>query len=601
MKNKTFLCLLVPLLLLAFVCPLVGCARQPQTDTVKADEVEICDSTLRYSAAPAQDPYANVECFRDTGHIYYIIPIGNISHVPLEKSNAVYYQGFDYKRTLKRIESSAKTVEETMEVAVSRCVSTTTSCNVSESAKVGAEIDGVGAEVQYKVDVGLSTTWGETASRSRSISNAVTTAEQNEMEISFEFSEKMPHGFYRWVMMGDLNVYAAVIYNVSMDAEDDGAYSYTTFTVISGDPYFSLDYSETSQFDRTDDSKLSFTFDKALLQGVEPTKVIADDVQAGDGTKDNPLLIYSAYQFARLESDKYYRLIADIDFEGQTVKPQSDFSGTLDGGGYGIYGFNITSESDGKAGLFCRNQGKVKNLVIGKKGETTSVSVSQDDGFIYAGALCGVNNGTVENCKIENVTVSAKVFRTHNGQIQSHAGAIAGENGTTGEIIGCTVSDCSITARSNDNEKDHQDSKAFAGGVAGYSYGKMSVLLVTGNKVKSYAAVQVNGWDQPSAYSYAGGLVGYAQEKSIYRQCIGAANTAHAEGDLSKGLFGGNDGKLERCGGVLFGKRESGSVCNDVYAVGDGGLVGSGETAALHTVSDVKDISFYSDRFGYCG
>ncbi len=65
----------------------------------------------------------------------------------------------------------------------------------------------------------------------------------------------------------------------------------------------------------------------------------------GDGTVDNPYLLYTAGDFALIKHNlkAHYRLAADIDFDGTAIEPvKGSFTGSIDGAGHTMRNFTVS-------------------------------------------------------------------------------------------------------------------------------------------------------------------------------------------------------------------------------------------------------------------
>lgn len=79
---------------------------------------------------------------------------------------------------------------------------------------------------------------------------------------------------------------------------------------------------------------------------------------------------------------------------------ETPFTGILDGNGYKISGFNITSANSYYYALFEVNEGTIKNLVV------TANQIGKN-GTENAAAVVGTNNGTISQVGIEGGTITA--------------------------------------------------------------------------------------------------------------------------------------------------------------------------------------------------
>ena len=176
-----------------------------------------------------------------------------------------------------------------------------------------------------------------------------------------------------------------------------------------------------------------------------------------------PYEIHSAADLAGLaqlvngiDSPWFWERVDPVDFAGKTITLMTDidlgangasglkwpmigdgdnkpFRGTFNGNGHTISNVFINNTYDGfvhydrVAGIFGYNGGTIRNLTV------SNGYFIADGGAIglfitdYAGAIAGVNNGTIENCTA--IQVSPEVRGGH------YAGSICGQN--NGTVTGC--------------------------------------------------------------------------------------------------------------------------------------------------------------------
>lgn len=152
---------------------------------------------------------------------------------------------------------------------------------------------------------------------------------------------------------------------------------------------------------------------------------------------------------------KNFKLTADIDLGGRRWAPigrmintnrtgeESTFQGNFDGGNFTISNFKVDTvdgiagnDTNKGAGLFGAVSGTISNLKV-----TGATIVTAH----WAGAIAGVIQGTVENCSVENTTITCLPEWTgtewDNGD---KAGSIVGYLGS-GTVTRCSAKNVSIT------------------------------------------------------------------------------------------------------------------------------------------------------------
>ncbi|MBO7763220.1 MAG: hypothetical protein J6T24_10525, partial [Clostridia bacterium] len=291
----------------------------------------------------------------------------------------------------------------------------------------------------------------------------------------------------------------------------------------------------------------------------------------GSGTSQDPYIITSREDFADIAKNMsaYYKLANDIDFGLMSWTPISGvFTGYIDGNGHKLTNVKITRSasavtSDVCLGLFEQiattsdGGGYIYNLHIWNS--SLNVSECHDgSGTIYAGLLCGINNGTIDNCTFLSDVVSVK-------RDKSNVGTIAGAS--LNRIVNCQLATISVSGNGN------------IGGVAGYLSPSAVVELChvssSGNGDSSIELIAVN------SNRSAGGIAGLAEGCTI-KNCTVDYTRFSLAGDM----------RLVPAMGVISG-----------YQLG-GYLTGNPNTIAAIT-KECTDSSyktcFFGVSWGICG
>ena len=100
----------------------------------------------------------------------------------------------------------------------------------------------------------------------------------------------------------------------------------------------------------------------------------------------------------------YYYLKNNIDLKGITWNPIAEFNGVLDGKGYEIKNFTLSSQKDSKVSFILKNNGTVKNITIYDVIYTVSNSLS--DTYTYYAIFIGENYGVVDNVTLSDSSFS---------------------------------------------------------------------------------------------------------------------------------------------------------------------------------------------------
>ena len=227
----------------------------------------------------------------------------------------------------------------------------------------------------------------------------------------------------------------------------------------------------------------------------------------GSGTEDDPYIISDPDQFLLLfgidgPKEDCYELAGNLNMGGITLSPIADelnkFNGSFDGNGYTIY--NLIIDDDVSSGLFgyIGEDGIVSNLNLANCSFNAN---SSDNDKLYAGAIAGQNEGTINNCHLLNKL--------------------------NGEVIGL----CSIGAIRN-TDKPNKSLYTYAGGIVGMNYGTVTYCSIDNSDVvsESYFDYQSNSDSKNKQFVYAGGIFGETCGGSVTNCYIGESVTLMAKG-----------------------------------------------------------------------
>lgn len=297
--------------------------------------------------------------------------------------------------------------------------------------------------------------------------------------------------------------------------------------------------------------------------------------------------------------DGRYCLQQDIDFSDAeddytpVGSQEAPFSGSFFGNSHSISRFHYSSAQGSLEGLFgdVAQGAEIRDLKL------TDVNILHNAG--YTGALAGRNNGLIENCH-----VTGRVFYEYYTEVR---GALAGENGVTGVIKGCSASvevrgqgSC-IGGLVGRNLGSIEDCQTFGdvmghqkvGGLAGYQEGGVLIRCSAANRVHA-------------ALGEAGGLVGN-NIKGVLAECQAAGDVFSQSGTVGGVVGSGWDGELTDCfatgsvttqngpAGALVGIQDGGTV-NTCYAAGT--VSGTESAGLLHFKEDAPPsvTNCYWDR-----
>lgn len=213
--------------------------------------------------------------------------------------------------------------------------------------------------------------------------------------------------------------------------------------------------------------------------------IVAREGIGGEGTEDDPYLIASGADLAKIANDPagYYRLTTDLDLTGEThgqIDRLVSFTGVLDGAGHTITGF--TPPGTEGVGLFADNYGTVRDLAV--VGDVTT-----ERGTV--GLVADVNHGLIERVRT--------------------AGSITGAT-RAGGIVG----DHYGTIRDSYSTADVTTTGLYAGGVVAIAIGGS-----TSERLLSTGAVRAQGRN-------AGGVVSYGYENTVVSQSVSLNDVVQA-------------------------------------------------------------------------
>ena len=272
-------------------------------------------------------------------------------------------------------------------------------------------------------------------------------------------------------------------------------------------------------------------------------------------------LIHNAAEFiaAMANPSGSYRFAANIDLTGSGYVAAPEFSGTLDGYGFTLFGLGAQS-------VCTTNTGVIASLAIDGGGATNTLANSTTFGSVAR----FVDGGTVENVAVRNYTLKTGT--------QCTVGLVAGVLLNGGVIRGCTAEESSVLL---------QKQSSGAGGIVGKfdrtsafapvdseSNATTGVAVATVESCTNLADIVTYG----TGNSAIGGLVGSAGVfDSTYRftmvisNCVNAGaiySTANNGGCNVGGFVGSRSFSMSGRGGVM--------IIADCANLGDISLHGTG-------------------------
>ncbi|MBO6262951.1 MAG: hypothetical protein J6N93_01590 [Clostridia bacterium] len=456
----------------------------------------------RFVVVPSEEidkpKYKLESSFMDSNEYYYLYYIGQIQSVPLQTDvEKYYYSGANFSKEF--------TTTVTTSVEVSSIVTNTrqnlysysetledgekwkSNVGVSLGIKDVANLD-VSKTYETAISKSKTNTDSYTTSYTQSIQNAVTYSETITDKTTINFNETFAHGYYRYVLVGNIDFFTLVIKNPYT-----GTYVLQDIELIA-DKWYTLDYSDTADFHAYEsERKLVFDMTEDEIAELEtPTEYMTEDHNLITATLDiDPGYVGAGYYYLPyfIHDEKglddirnkdgegvYFKIVEDIDLTAKSFTPIDDFVGNLDGDDHFIYNFNYTETGNyGSVGLFRENHGTIANLKIASKGEGKySVIVPEKGHRVFAAGLVAYNYGEVYNCGANGVFISAATkFSTSDNYVSNiyyircDAGGLIGHNAN--QIKYCFAINCSVSCVSTASVKSNRHVIVQVGGAIGSS------------------------------------------------------------------------------------------------------------------------------------
>lgn len=321
----------------------------------------------------------------------------------------------------------------------------------------------------------------------------------------------------------------------------------------------------------------------------DATEVTLDATEIGkylESIRDGKAYSYKDKQILITYQDESYNhivaQICNVNFNNVEFTPVNIRGNIIfQGNGHKIKKLNIknaihANEPDAASGALCkalfgRNAGTIKNLVI----ETVQMQAgNNDDGQEYAGILTGLNEGIIENVKLQGVTIE------DDATTANYIGTVTGSNRQN--ISNCQVlGDIQITV-----EQTKTDGIVYIGGLTGSSTGagKVTNCLVQGNNTKK--SITVNG-----SYNicYIGGMAGLCEDID---NCTTNLNTT-INGTSKTNLYtGGFAGAIENAKAVQSNTAIGDVSLGESVSATMGGFAGSLQNSTLHDCAASGNLSY---------
>lgn len=580
---NTFIICLVSVLFL------ISCSHHPEPDktdnstttentTIPDEKILIrSNDSTRYSVFPSTD--SSMYSFKDDRYYYYVFYLGTVKYVPLQHSFDTFEfigneltQEFTKKKSFETI-----TIEKVSETLTqTNTWQQTLSTELQNELSLSVGIHNINLENRTTVTAGFEEIFGETMSHTISTQSTKIKEfyESYEIKTKINFNKNFPSGFYRYILMTDIEYYGIVTYDTRKKELT------LSNAPLLGNPYFSLDFSDNSYFKAAHSDELKFPTSWIKNNDI-PNQI--PDIEI---IPENTCYIKTVTDLEQLRSPNkqnyIFKLTNNIDGKNMYWSPISDFTGTLMGNGYSISNLQINShsslDSDSfNSGFINKNNGIIKDICF--KNITLDISATDyTDDFrqLNVGTVAAINLGTIEDVHLENITINSKLNhkkdQSKSPKQKNTTGGIIGTN--QGSISYCSIRNSTISA-STDAKKNYCDTSTYVGGICGEhaEKGKASNLLTM------YTTVSANsrggfwggfGKNDGSLTSYSGNIFGIANaysEKIISynnKTPISTATVAHDNPSIDKkiGDIIGNSAKsityaFSNSTGTLIGNDEN--------------------------------------------
>ena len=252
------------------------------------------------------------------------------------------------------------------------------------------------------------------------------------------------------------------------------------------------------------------------------------------------------------DPDAKYLLACDINCKGENLTPIGQFSGEIEGNGYKIFNFTL-DEDTYNLGFVATNKGTIKNLSFANFIYDVYL-YNNSNSTRYYGVICGINNGTVDNCHTLDGELIINYKTSSESSFNVYCGGLIGLN--NGVIINSTndaILNVAVSANGDTywGAQRHSYITSSIGGICGYTAANSSIY-----RCFNYAEIKAHiesGNGNGHSNAYVGGIVALVAEGSV-KQSASTANISMTVIDLGAvalqvgGAIGQNsNGKIENC------------------------------------------------------
>ena len=321
-------------------------------------------------------------------------------------------------------------------------------------------------------------------------------------------------------------------------------------------------------------------------------------------------------------------LTSDIDYGGNEWSPIDEWNGNLYGNGHKIYNFMLSSVTPGENyGLIRINNGVIDNVVITDFTFTYKANVNGNSGVVCGkneniirqvvvsdaklsysvtnlstnlGVVSGLNNGTIENCKVlnsisiigDNYATSSSTIKlgmitgenaklvkeceskgrietsSHHyaarhwdgggGKVYAEVGGLVGQVSEGAEVNSCLSQVKIKTSSVQENDESYNwENQIYVGGLVGVNYGLLKSSYVSDVTINTSAYKMVR----------TGGFVGYNRTNATIESCYSHANVyCERSTTYGGGFVGENEAAIRNsyCTGNVINKASNSLIAGFV-------------------------------------
>ena len=308
------------------------------------------------------------------------------------------------------------------------------------------------------------------------------------------------------------------------------------------------------------------------------------------------------------------------DYEAIGTGATDGFTGTFDGRGNRIIGLDATQTKNGNDNQVLTNAGIFSTVGDGGTVKNLNVYSGTFTGSSTAGAIAGINNGTIENITAfgNTVTVTSDsgnaggIAGTNSGTVDDveSSGSVIGEgaNAIVGGLVGTNESGATVNnSYSNSAVTSTSGTDDGLGGVVGVNEGTVSLVDSLGvtngtNSTNVGGVIGINSGTLKSAYnesivngySNVGGIIGENSTGGTVTNIVNATGVTgenESEDNVSQyvgGLVGTNSGSVTN-------GRNNGTITGTKYV---GGMVGSNaQGATLTNITNDSSAAIEGEKY----